>query len=351
MRDRLICLCAAALPALFIYGFRVFLAAAAALCGAVAVEAAWNLMRGKPQTLGDLSAVVAAMTLVCLLPPGLSLGTVVLCSMLSVAVFKIPFGDGVRSPLNPAAAGAALAAMLGSVTKKVWPTGIPALDTDIYIALRGRFFEYFGPRITLPLFAAGESPVGTPLASRLDPLVLLNAGGDPELTLGDFLFFGFNGTTGGVAVLILLAAAAYLYYRRAIRIEAPASFLAAMLVISFIFPYAQIPRLMSPVYSLFCGGTVLAAVFLAGNQYTSPNLRGGRILYGAGCGLLTFLLRRLGMLPSEAAFAILIMNALSNPIDLLAWEIRRRGVSFTGLMDHLTERLGRKKRDENEVTI
>jgi electron transport complex protein RnfD len=41
---------------------------------------------------------------------------------------------------------------------------------------------------------------------------------------------------------------------------------------------------------------------------TSPVTGGGRVIFGIGCGLITFLIRRFGGYPEGVMFSILIMN-------------------------------------------
>jgi electron transport complex protein RnfD len=71
----------------------------------------------------------------------------------------------------------------------------------------------------------------------------------------------------------------------------------------------------SPLMHLFAGGTMLAAFFIVTDPVTAPRSKQGLLLFGAGVGSLTFLIRSVGAYPDGIAFAVLLMNAASPLID------------------------------------
>jgi electron transport complex protein RnfD len=60
---------------------------------------------------------------------------------------------------------------------------------------------------------------------------------------------------------------------------------------------------------------MLGAIFLATDPYTTPNSQKGRIIYGAGIGIITLLLRDFGPFPEGIAIAILVMNGFTPLIN------------------------------------
>jgi electron transport complex protein RnfD len=68
---------------------------------------------------------------------------------------------------------------------------------------------------------------------------------------------------------------------------------------------------------LLSGGLLLGAFFMATDMVTSPLTRRGMLIFGAGCGLLTMLIRtvKTGAYPEGVSFAILIMNAFTPLIN------------------------------------
>jgi len=63
------------------------------------------------------------------------------------------------------------------------------------------------------------------------------------------------------------------------------------------------------------GGLVLGAFFMATDYVTSPLTRKGQLIFGFGCGLLTFVIRKWGGYPEGVSFAILMMNATVPLLD------------------------------------
>lgn len=83
------------------------------------------------------------------------------------------------------------------------------------------------------------------------------------------------------------------------------------------------------LYSLFSGGVMLGAIFMATDYATSPATPVGQIVYGVGCGVLTVVFRYFGLFPEGVTYAILLMNALVWVIDYYT-PIRRFGTGKGG---------------------
>ncbi|MDR0426227.1 MAG: RnfABCDGE type electron transport complex subunit D [Clostridiales bacterium] len=63
------------------------------------------------------------------------------------------------------------------------------------------------------------------------------------------------------------------------------------------------------------GGLLFMAVFMATDFSTSPNTLVGNAVFSGGLALLTVLIRRYGLYPEGASFALLLMNILAPLID------------------------------------
>ena len=63
--------------------------------------------------------------------------------------------------------------------------------------------------------------------------------------------------------------------------------------------------------SVLTGGLIFGAVFMSTDYATTPVTKNGRLVFGAGCGLITFLIRRFGGYPEGVMFSILIMNSVT----------------------------------------
>jgi electron transport complex protein RnfD len=88
-----------------------------------------------------------------------------------------------------------------------------------------------------------------------------------------------------------------------------------------------------PMLHLLSGSVILGAFFIATDPVTSPNSRGGQLVFGAGCGLFTYVIRTWGGYPEGVAFAVLLMNAATPAIDRYirprVYGHSRRGASLT----------------------
>ena len=71
----------------------------------------------------------------------------------------------------------------------------------------------------------------------------------------------------------------------------------------------------NPLFHLLTGGLLLGAFFMATDYASSPMSAKGMLLYGAGIGVITVLIRTYGAYPEGISFAILIMNAFTPLID------------------------------------
>ena len=66
---------------------------------------------------------------------------------------------------------------------------------------------------------------------------------------------------------------------------------------------------------LLSGGVLLAAFFIVTDPVTSPNTGTGQLIFGFGCGLMTWIIRTWGGYPEGVAFAVMLMNTLTPLID------------------------------------
>ena len=71
----------------------------------------------------------------------------------------------------------------------------------------------------------------------------------------------------------------------------------------------------SPAFHLFSGATMIGAFFIATDPVSAATTEKGRLIYGAGIGLLTYIIRSWGGYPDGVAFAVLLMNMTVPLID------------------------------------
>ena len=178
----------------------------------------------------------------------------------------------------------------------------------------------FNPALAARAFMLLIFPVGLTRYQGLDgvtaatPLHHMVMPALPAETIGQMFVGRCPGTIGEVSALALLIGGAYLVIRKVISIRIPAAYLGTVAVLTLVF--ARTDDAMSwMLYSLFSGGVMLGAIFMATDYATSPATPVGQVIYGIGCGILTVFFRYNGLFPEGVTYAILIMNAFVWFID------------------------------------
>ena len=102
---------------------------------------------------------------------------------------------------------------------------------------------------------------------------------------------------------------------RTIDWRVPLSVLGVLFLVSGAFHLYDAGRYASPWFHLFSGGTLLCAFFIATEPVSGAVTRRGRWVYGAGLGLLIYLLRTSGNFADGVALAVVLMNCAAPCID------------------------------------
>ena len=118
-----------------------------------------------------------------------------------------------------------------------------------------------------------------------------------------FSFAGFGLIGGGI----------YLIAKRYIRWEISLSFLAGIFLTALAFHLAAPEQYAGPMFHLLTGYTLVGAFFLLPESASSPVNPIPMLIYGAGAGIMTMLIRNLGMYHDGVLLAVLLMN-LVNPL-------------------------------------
>ena len=276
MLDVVISLMPALAVGIWVLGFRALLVTAVSMLTAVATEWIYSLVTKTRNTIIDGSAMVTGLLLALTLPHTAPIWQVVLGAVFAILVVKILCGGLGQNIFNPALAARAFLLL-------IFPVGLTR-----YEGLDG---------VT----------AATPLHHMVMPAL-------PEESILDMFLGNCPGSIGELSALALLLGGAYLVYRKVISIRIPAAYLGAVAVLTLLFHKTDAP-LQWMLYSLFSGGVMLGAIFMATDYATSPATPVGQLIYGAGCGVLTVIFRYFGLFPEGVTYAILLMNALVWIID------------------------------------
>ena len=265
----------ALLPALaagcFIFGMRALLLAAVCVTSCVVFEFCCRKLMKRDNTIGDLSAVVTGVILAMNLPVTLPLWMAVVGSFVAIVIVKQLFGGIGQNFANPAI-----------TARIVLMLSFPTAMTNWVVPF---FYKDGIDAVT------GATPLVSGSASYTD------------------LFFGkVGGCLGETCALALLIGGLYLAARRIISLAAPVGFIGALALLSLIFGD-------DPLYAILSGGVFLGAFFMATDYATTPITTKGKIIFGLGCGIITFIIRHFGSYPEGVSFSILLMNVLTPYIE------------------------------------
>ena len=288
MGDVLISLLPALVMAVVWFGSRALVLTA--VCIGTAVLAEWLSRRvmKRPNTLGDLSAVVTGLILALNLPASLPLWMAAIGSVVAIVVVKQMFGGIGQNFVNPA--------MTARISLMVsFPTAMA--------------------RWTAPLVSAWSADAvttATPMAS-----LAASSGGNLSADLPSLwrMLVGYHGgSMGEVCALALLVGGVYLIIRRVISPIIPAAYIGTVAVWMLA---AGRGDLRFVAYELLGGGLLLGAFFMATDYATSPITAKGKWIFGIGCGVITSVIRLYGSLPEGVSFSIILMNILVPHIERL----------------------------------
>ena len=267
------------------FGLDALILTLVCMASAVAAEWLYGALTRTRNTTVDGSALVTGMLLDMTLPHTCPLWLAALGSVFAILFVKCLCGGLGQNIFNPALA--ARAAMM-----VLYPVGLTR-----YMGVDG---------VT----------AATPLHHMVMPAL-------PEESVLDMFLGNCPGSIGEISALALLVGGAYLLWRKVISVRIPAAYLGSVAVLTLVFSKTDAP-IDWMLYSLFSGGVMLGAIFMATDYATSPATPMGQILYGIGCGALTVFFRYFGLFPEGVTYAILLMNALVWFIDRLT-PIRRFG--------------------------
>ena len=302
MLDVIIALAPAMLAA--VYFFRLHAIALVATCVIAAMATEWicNLIRKKPNTLGDLSAVVTGIILAFSLPPAFPLWAAVIGSAFSIALGKVVFGGLGANIFNPAMAGRAFLTACFGMLMTTWTVPAP-IQSD------------------MPVISADNTvdtrTEATPLAHSKDIQKAHFGAQDLNKKIGNIFFGNVGGSLGETSALALIIGGIYLLIRKTITYHIPVGVLIAAAIFSGIAYMVNSDVYVSPLYHLSSGGLLLGAFFIATDPVTAPLTRRGMLLFGLGVGTITMLVRIVGEYPEGVMYSVLLMNAVAPLIDRL----------------------------------
>ncbi|HRY98967.1 MAG TPA: RnfABCDGE type electron transport complex subunit D [Bacteroidales bacterium] len=253
------------------------------------------LLKG-PVSITDGSAVITGILLSFNVPSNLPWGILLIGALVAIGIGKMSFGGLGRNIFNPALVGRVFLLISFPVQMTTWPIPRPIVAEGITDAITGP----------------------TPLGILKEGLRKGESLQDLSSQLPDYLttlMGNHGGCLGEVSAIALLIGAAYMLVRRIITWHIPAAYLGSVVLFSGIFWLIDPTYYADPLFHLLTGGMILGIFFMATDYTTSPMSPSAQLVYGAGAGIITMIIRIWGAYPEGVSFAILIMNAVVPLLD------------------------------------
>ena len=253
-----------------LFGIPALVTILASIAGTVGFEALFNAILKKKQTVKDGSAIITGILLALTLPPTVPLWQTLLGACFAILVAKAFFGGLGSNVWNPALSG------------------------------RAFLFISFPAAMGSAWVAPGPDAVST--ATILSTIKAGTFTADPA-TYMQYLIGNRAGCIGESSIILILISAVFLLVTKVIDWRAPLAMVATTALCTLLSGGDVVMALLS-------GGLIFGATFMVTDYVTAPVTRPGRLVFGAGCGLITFLIRKFGGYPEGVMFSILIMNSI-----------------------------------------
>jgi len=306
-------LLAALIPAViaivYFFGPSLLITMTLAIVVALLAEALMLKLRNRPLKpfLTDGSAVVTAVLLAIAIPPLAPWWLTVTGILFAIIFAKHLYGGLGYNPFNPAMVAYVLLLISFPLEMTTWlpVSSLSEHPLNISSALQFIFNGQLASSIDTVSGATPLDSMKTQIGLHQIPAYIFQ---QP--------MYGLWGGKGWEWINIWLAVGGiFLLYRRVISWHIPVAMLAGLSTISLV-TWILAPELTaSPLFHLFSGGTMLGAFFIATDPVTASTTIKGKLVFGAGVGLLTYIIRVWGGYPDGVAFAVLIMNMLVPLID------------------------------------
>ncbi|MFE8069456.1 electron transport complex subunit RsxD [Marinobacteraceae bacterium S3BR75-40.1] len=277
---------------------------------AVATEALVLKLRRRPLGfyLKDCSAMVTGLLLGLALPPLLPWWISLVAVVVAIVFAKQLYGGLGSNPFNPAMVGYALVLVSFPVAMTTnWVE--PGLAWSQHPGLLDTLQQIFAGGITAPDAWTQATPLDVykhHISAETAQQVLQHP------AFGQWVAYGWEWVN-----LAFLAGGLLLIKLRIITWHIPVAMLGALAVCSLAFgwdPDQYVPVQMH----LLAGGTMLGAFFIATDPVSAATSNQGKLYYGAGIGILIYVIRSWGGYPDAVAFAVLLMNFAAPFIDYYA---------------------------------
>lgn len=306
-RDLLWCAVPLAGMAWYYYGPRPVLLLLAGLLTAYLCDCALAPLHGAGYHPHEPSSECFAALIVLMMPATVPYAVVV-AAVIAAVLVKEAFGGEGHYPFHPAAVGMAVAGIS-------WP---------------GSVYSYPTPGSWLPVFGSI-----TDVTMNEGMNATLRDGGLPSASTMNLLTGNVPGGLGTSAILVIVACGLFLLVRGHVKTTVLVPFLIFCIGLPWLLPQLnELPvfswpwefirqRIYLEKYVILSGTVLFGGLFLICEPVTMPNRTSSRILYGAALGIATHAFRVFSPYESAVCFALLIVSAIPEWLDLVSHRTER----------------------------
>ena len=278
---------------------------------AVGFEAFMLKIRKKPLQLflGDFSAILTAILFALCIPP-LAPWWIALTGMLfAIVVAKHLYGGLGHNMFNPAMVGYVVVLISFPQAMTAWlpPSSITPNSLELGDVLITIFSGQPPGGLTWDAITEA-TPLDSIRTSLASGQMISEARQSP--VFGDFGGLGWEWIANWYALGGL-----WLLWRRIISWHVPVTMTGSVLVLGTMAYLADPGSNPAPLQHVFSGALLIGAFFIATDPVSGCASSRGRLIFGAGVGVITLIIRRWGGYPDGVAFAVLLMNMAAPLID------------------------------------
>lgn len=287
------------------FGAGILVQIALASVTALLAEAFMLAVRKKPIALfvTDGSALVTAWLIALSFPPIAPWWLTVAAVALAIVVAKHLYGGLGQNPFNPAMVAFCLMIVAFPQLMSQWP-GVHTADfaTQLHLIFGGE------RQLDALTMATPLDNLRTALHSASHHATVAAVNQGPQ--------FGYVSGVGAewIAAGYLLGGL-YLLQQRLITWHLPVAFLAALGITAAVFALINPNTFAGPLFHLFSGGAMLGAFFIVTDPVSGATTPRGKLIFAAGIGFMTWIIRTFGAYPDGVAFATLLFNIVAPLID------------------------------------
>ncbi len=299
----------AGVGAVYFFGIRALWLMLIGIASAVATEYIVGKMMKRPVSITDGSAILTGLLLSYNVSAQVPLWMPAVGAFFGIAIGKMAFGGLGYNPMNPALLGRAF--LLAS-----WPTHMTIFSDAVPAASTVSGIDVMTSATPLDVLKNSQDVLAHPTEYTPEQFNQASEALSKLYDSVDKLFMGqIGGCIGETSAALLLVGAAFLMYKRYIGWRISFSYLGTVALLSWVFGGIDGYFNGNVLFSLFSGGLILGAFYMATDMVTSPITFRGRVYFGVGCGIITFIIRRFGGYPEGVSYSILLMNLVTPLLD------------------------------------